>query len=532
MFFARLCLCTFCTLQKITSLPEKKVAALIGHSPLCSALREVDELIVSAAAVSKPAQRGRAKGKGKGKSKTPAPAACEAKESSADTRLTTAIAACTSVLRDMPRGSTGQVILPLYPDFTAAATGAFMKPLCALLRNDSMTDMSRRCALYHSVFELLKLASCSGELCALMQAGSPSAVSLLDNMAKQAEIFVNGTLKILESAGRDEHEGEDEDTLAAQGMAMTIRDTVEAVRLHVAENIVTPLEDKEPQEQQQGDSRAMTDYIETLTKLRLQMVAVANNSHTYAENLRAHGSSSTTMMRRMKELSTMATNLPVTWESGIFLRVDEERNEALKALIIGPAGTPYENGCFVFDIYLPPTYPDVPPQVRLVDTSGGTIRMNPNLYANGKVCLSLLGTWSGPGWVPGKSTLLQVLLSIQALIMVAEPLHNEPGFENEPPARTAAYNEYIRLYTVKVGMLEQMQKKGSAFEDVVKTHFRMKKAIITAQVKDWMKRSKVPIKPCGNFGFPPENYGMGRGAGNPKTPDHVLQAVLKELVPL
>jgi hypothetical protein len=29
------------------------------------------------------------------------------------------------------------------------------------------------------------------------------------------------------------------------------------------------------------------------------------------------------------------------------------------------------------------------------------------------VCLSLLGTWSGPGWVPGTSTLSQVLLSIQ-----------------------------------------------------------------------------------------------------------------------
>lgn len=30
------------------------------------------------------------------------------------------------------------------------------------------------------------------------------------------------------------------------------------------------------------------------------------------------------------------------------------------------------------------------------------------LVQDGKVCLSLLGTWSGPGWMPGKSTLLQV----------------------------------------------------------------------------------------------------------------------------
>jgi hypothetical protein len=28
-------------------------------------------------------------------------------------------------------------------------------------------------------------------------------------------------------------------------------------------------------------------------------------------------------------------------------------------------------------------------------TGGGRCRFNPNLYAGGKVCLSILGTWSG-----------------------------------------------------------------------------------------------------------------------------------------
>lgn len=50
------------------------------------------------------------------------------------------------------------------------------------------------------------------------------------------------------------------------------------------------------------------------------------------------------------------------------------------------------------------------------------MRFNPNLYAEGKVCLSLLGTWSGPGWVPGVSSLAQVLLSIQSAILVEAPL--------------------------------------------------------------------------------------------------------------
>ena len=26
--------------------------------------------------------------------------------------------------------------------------------------------------------------------------------------------------------------------------------------------------------------------------------------------------------------------------------------------------------------------------------------MNPNLYVNEKICLSMINTWSGPGWLP------------------------------------------------------------------------------------------------------------------------------------
>ena len=44
-----------------------------------------------------------------------------------------------------------------------------------------------------------------------------------------------------------------------------------------------------------------------------------------------------------------------------------------------------------------------------------TDRLNPNLYEDGKVCVSLLGTWNGRGtetWTPN-SNLLQLLVSIQ-----------------------------------------------------------------------------------------------------------------------
>lgn len=67
------------------------------------------------------------------------------------------------------------------------------------------------------------------------------------------------------------------------------------------------------------------------------------------------------------------------------------------------------------------------PYHNSVTTANGTVRFNPNLYSNGKVCLSILGTWSGPSWT-SVQTMNSTLISIQSLMNYA-PYHNEPGFE-------------------------------------------------------------------------------------------------------
>lgn len=82
-------------------------------------------------------------------------------------------------------------------------------------------------------------------------------------------------------------------------------------------------------------------------------------------------------------------------------------------MIKGPAKTPYEDGLFFFDFQLSSNYPKAPPVCHYVSYCSD--RLNPNLYEDGKVCVSLLGTWSGKGtevWTLN-STLLQVIVSIQ-----------------------------------------------------------------------------------------------------------------------
>lgn len=102
----------------------------------------------------------------------------------------------------------------------------------------------------------------------------------------------------------------------------------------------------------------------------------------------------------------------------------------VKAIIIGPPDTPYEFGFFEFSVKFGRDYPGKAPTVTATTTNGGRCRFNPNIYAGGKVCLSILGTWRGERGEEWSSAqgLESILISIQSL-MSSNPYENEPGFE-------------------------------------------------------------------------------------------------------
>ena len=106
----------------------------------------------------------------------------------------------------------------------------------------------------------------------------------------------------------------------------------------------------------------------------------------------------------------------VLHENGIYVSFDDENLFKAKALIIGPyiKDSPYQGGFYLFDISFPNNYPLNPPKVKFM-TLNNSVRFNPNLYKCGKVCLSILNTWSGPGWTSSQN-LMSVLLSLQSLL--------------------------------------------------------------------------------------------------------------------
>lgn len=141
---------------------------------------------------------------------------------------------------------------------------------------------------------------------------------------------------------------------------------------------------------------------------------------------------------------------------GIYLHHDEDDVTKFHGIIFGPDDTPYEGGVFLFGIKMPSDYPFNPPSVKILTTGGGTVRFNPNLYACGKVCLSILGTWSGPPWTPAMN-ISTVLLSIQSL-MGENPMLNEPGFENHTVSSDIkSYNNRIIYDTLRVAAIDNIK---------------------------------------------------------------------------
>ncbi|KAI1090803.1 hypothetical protein F5B19DRAFT_494076 [Rostrohypoxylon terebratum] len=194
--------------------------------------------------------------------------------------------------------------------------------------------------------------------------------------------------------------------------------------------------------------------IEVEDEIVMRDFAAQNSRHAQAHAFPTRGR----MKRLITEISTLKTSLP----EGIFICHGSSRLDIMKVLIIGPKNTPYEHGMFEFDLCCPLDYPNSPPLMRFRTTNGGTIRFNPNLYEDGKICLSLLGTWAGEPWRADQSTILQVLVSIQSMILCEQPWYNEPGREQtENKSLSVKYNNDVRAWTLKFALLPWINAVGA-----------------------------------------------------------------------
>ena len=371
-----------------------------------------------------------------------------------------------------------------------------------LLRNDSISDCSERAELYAAFLtaleaialtpalveyytsprdeiectdgleaiisgegQLVKKKDCSSSSMRLHSANegvtAPPLLELMENLGKQAETFYK-------TMGNVSLNSADENVVNSINLCKSI--------IGVRKLLVSKAQRTGP-----STSIPASQQVDESETYRLSCADLAYDEFPNSIKVHFHYTATAQALRSVnprrtitlaKELSTMATSLP----PGIFVRSMPNRPDCIKALIAGADGTPYYGGLFEFDIFAPENYPIVPPKVQLKTTANGKVRFNPNLYQyvfvpmtlntrDGKVCLSLIGTWHGSPeeqWQANKSTIMQILISIQSMLLCARPYYNEPGMgvASDSP-QDKIYNLNVRLQTIRVAMCDWMTASNS-----------------------------------------------------------------------
>lgn len=195
-------------------------------------------------------------------------------------------------------------------------------------------------------------------------------------------------------------------------------------------------------------------------------------------------------MKKIKDLT----------DSNIYIEFNESNIFKAYAIIFGPSDTLYQGSVLFFEIDFPINYPFSPLKIKYIN-NGNNTRIHPNIYVNGKVCLSILGTWSGPKWT-SIMDVSSVLLSIKSLLD-NEPLHNEPGYTNKNIKKnielSKSYNEVILhncVYYLYYRNSKYIPENFRFFEKLIDTHFIQNKVHIDNIIeknKDIKIRIEFPL---------------------------------------
>ena len=272
---------------------------------------------------------------------------------------------------------------------------------------------------------------------------------------------------------------------------------------NIPETIKTPEEREQALTLERESSSLHRTYEKALTEMAVGTMNMTTHHYMASTSKNASSNYPYKIKRLTYEIKQISTFLPIYYSNAIFVRYDDSKIDYMKALIMGAEETPYSHGAFLFDIYFDDTYPSTPPKVNLMTNGGGKLRFNPNLYNNGYVCLSLLGTWSGgkgETWTVN-SNLLQVLLSIQSLVMTEGVLYNEPSYFSYKYVQAnhvtilykkqdVGYTNIVRYGNVKYAMNGMLTNPPAGFEDVIKKHFYYKKNDIMKTCNKWLEEAQ------------------------------------------
>ena len=288
--------------------------------------------------------------------------------------------------------------------------------LASYLGNDSVLDISRHFDLYEMSLKLLQELIANQKLRPLT--GRSNMFELVKNMKQLVESYTN----------RIKQASKEDSLIRLLSVLKSTFDSLNSLVKPGQEPKPNPvdLSSISPEEVEKAYCLVMKELQYDAYPITSQVV---NGRGAFKANVPYYYESSLNQLTQLnnanrakrlaQESVTLSKSLPLSFSSSVLIRCDEERLDVMKVLITGPQGTPYANGCFEFDVFFPSDYPTTPPMINLATTGNNTVRFNPNLYQDGKVCLSILNTWNGrpeERWNGQVSSLLQVHIAALCFI--------------------------------------------------------------------------------------------------------------------
>lgn len=183
-------------------------------------------------------------------------------------------------------------------------------------------------------------------------------------------------------------------------------------------------------------------------------------------------------------------------DQGIYYLHDESNMLRGYAMIRGPVDTPYEHGFYTFQFDFPNDYPHTPPKVKFT-TGDGKMRFNPNLYIEGKVCLSILNTWEGEKWTSCQ-TIRSILLTL-ITVLNETPMNNEPAYVDATKENVECqnYNALLSYKNIQVALLNYFEcdiaPEYRHFISHIIKHVQENREKIEKKVEEWKLRGYKSI---------------------------------------
>ena len=167
----------------------------------------------------------------------------------------------------------------------------------------------------------------------------------------------------------------------------------------------------------------------------------------------------------MKRLARERERLPRD-NKEFFINFKDDNLRSFEAYIVGPEDSLYRHKFIKLKFDIPSEYPLKPPKVTFIQHTGD--RIHPNLYTEGKVCLSILGAWPGDPWM-FSMTIESVLITVRSL------LDNNPYFHEPKQRDNPAFNSYVQYNSWRWLLLDYLDREGDpdaqAFlQDYVREH--------------------------------------------------------------